>query len=81
MNLSKLTKSQLLKKKEVVSEKQSKIADEMIAAGRGYELPTETRQKTDELSLQFIDAADKFLAVQNEIERRIKYHGSLDRIK
>jgi hypothetical protein len=59
----------------------SDIADEMIADGRGYELPTETRTKTDELSVRYNAYADLLFSVVSEIRYRQQYHGNLRPVK
>lgn len=59
----------------------SKITDEMINAGRGTEKPTETRTKTDDLSLRYQAHADRWRAINDEMDARRKYHGSLKPIK
>lgn len=59
----------------------SKLGKEMIDAGRGYEKPSETRGKSDELAKRVNEASDRFNAVVAEMDRRKKYHGSLKPIR
>ncbi len=49
----------------------SKITDEFIEAGRGYERPSETRTKNDPLALRWSAVADRQAALRNEKEIRM----------
>jgi hypothetical protein len=53
----------------------------MIAAGRGHELPSETRKKTDPLSLRYIASANLCVCLYGEARSRMEYHGKLTPIK
>jgi hypothetical protein len=57
------------------------ICAEMIAAGRGHELPSETRKKTDPLSLRYIASANLCVCLYGEARSRMEYHGKLTPIK
>ena len=62
----------------------STINDELIAAGRGHELASETRdlaKKGDELAKRWVEAADARSDLVQERQRRVKYHGNTKRIK
>ena len=48
----------------------SQIATELIAAGRGHELPTETVKKSDPLSVRLKTHFARRYALRNEVERR-----------
>jgi hypothetical protein len=56
---------------------QDKYGDEMIATGRGYEKPSETRTKTDPLSQKVDDAHDRMYHVRAEMDRRMRGHGKM----
>lgn len=57
------------------------LCDEMIAAGRGNERPSETAGKTDPLSVRFNAARALDSALHAEAARRMRYHGNLLPIK
>jgi hypothetical protein len=48
----------------------SRITDELLAAGRGDEKPSETLRKTDPLSSRFQNTADRQARLRTEIETR-----------
>lgn len=56
------------------------LTDQMIAAGRGHELFSETRLKSDALSVAYMAAANHAADISIEMRRRREYHGSLNRI-
>lgn len=56
------------------------LCDEMIAAGRGHERPSETRTKADKLAQRVNAAAQAEQALRDEAARRQAWHGSLHRI-
>ena len=56
------------------------LCDEMIAAGRGHERPSETSQLTDPLAQRVNAAAEREQALRDEAARRTRWHGSLHRI-
>lgn len=56
------------------------LCDEMIAAGRGHERPSETRTKADELAQRVNAAAQAEQALRDEAARRQAWHGNLRRI-
>jgi hypothetical protein len=74
-----LSPSQLSRAMALVSAESSRICDEFIAAGRGHELPHETRHKTDPLSLRCIACWDQYSTLRSERDRRMTYSGSLRR--
>lgn len=51
----------------------SRYVDEMIAAGRGRETPSQTQGRTDPLSKLYIAAMDVSAAVAQEKRRRMEY--------
>lgn len=53
----------------------TKLNEEMIAAGRGTEKPTETRGKTDDLSQRVNKSHELERSLQEEVKRRQRYHG------
>lgn len=57
-----------------------RLNGEMIATGRGYERPSKTRTKTDELSRRVNAAADRHNSLLTEIRRREEFSGSLKRL-
>jgi hypothetical protein len=63
------------------SAKRSKLNTEMIEAGRGYEKPSETRTKTDDLARRVNEEGERFDAITREMDRRKTYHGSLKPIQ
>lgn len=65
-----LTAGQINRELDKLDAVDSKIAQDMIDAGRGLEKPTETRTKDDPLSRRFQAAADRRGALRNEIEAR-----------
>lgn len=64
-----------------LSAESSALCDEFIAAGRGYELPTETRLLTDPLALRWIANAAQLGAIIAEKNTRKMWHGSLKPIR
>lgn len=48
----------------------TKLADEFIAAGRGYETREETYRRRDPLAMKFNAITDRISALRNEVERR-----------
>lgn len=48
----------------------SKLTDEFIAAGRGYERPSETRTMSDPLAQRYKQLSDERSELNNEISRR-----------
>ena len=65
-----MTASQINKELDALGKASSKITDEMIAAGRGRERPSETREMTDPLSLKALTIWDRQMTLHSEIERR-----------
>lgn len=85
MQLSKLPKmpaARLTKEIESATAAMFSLVDEMIEAGRGRELPTETMAKAelpdaDDLTLRYASNARLRLALFAERDARLKFHGSL----
>ena len=65
-----MTAGQINKKLDALGAQSRDLTDALIAAGRGDELPSETRQRTDALSRKWQQNADQVHAMRNEIERR-----------
>jgi hypothetical protein len=55
---------------DTAERERARLCDEFIAAGRGHELPSETRAKSDPLALRYCDAEDRFLELRREVARR-----------
>ena len=72
-----MTRAELERAMLIAGKKAMVICEAMIAAGRGYEKPSETRTKTDPLSIARNVAADWEAALYAERERRLTYHGKL----
>lgn len=79
--LSQLSARELLAKQEKARELASSICSELIASGRGHEKPSETRTKTDELSLRWLANSRECADIGAEVERRKTWHGSLKPIR
>lgn len=77
---SELPPSTLLKTIAYVEAESSSISAKLIASGRGHERPSETRDKTDPLSLRWKEVGARLQTLRAERERRMNYHGSLKRI-
>lgn len=58
-----------------------RYCDEMIAAGRGHELPSETAKKTDPLSRLYHAALELGADIAAEKRLRMEWHGSLHRTR
>ena len=78
--LDMMTGAEIAKAYAKASEATSKICTALIAAGRGMERGSETRSKSDPLSLDYIRENDRFSAIVSEIEARKRYHGGTQRI-
>lgn len=57
------------------------LCDEMIAAGRGHERPSETALKDDELSLRHTTALRLAHDIAAECRRRMEFQGNLHRTR
>ena len=75
-----LTESELRKAIAKVAVESSTICSAFIDAGRGFERPSETRLKSDPLSVKWQDCAQKGDTLRAEENRRRAWHGSLKRI-
>ena len=78
--LDMMTGAEIAKAYAKAGEATSKICTALIEAGRGMERGSETRTKSDPLSLDYIREYDKFSAIVNEMEARKRYHGGTQRI-
>ncbi len=83
---STFTEAKLRAAHDKASAESSQVTHEMIVAGRGHELSSETLRKSrlpdaDELTLRFAHCAAVCGAIHAEKERRMTWHGSLKRIK
>lgn len=62
--------AEINKRLDVLDKESSGIVDEFIAAGRGYERPSETIRKTDPLALRYIQNWQDKSMLRDEIARR-----------
>lgn len=76
-----MTESEIRKAWDKVRAAGSRLCDEMIAAGRGLERPSETRLLTDELAVRVNAHSVVHCDIVAEMRRRETYHGSLKRIR
>jgi hypothetical protein len=67
---STMTPSEINKELDSLDARDSKNADAMIKAGRGHERFTDIRDKTDALSMEWKNIAERRFALRNEIELR-----------
>lgn len=81
MNVENLTRAALRAAIDKADAESSALCDALIIAGRGHERPSETRAKTDDLSMRYIAAADRCAALYGERSRRVAYHGTEHRIR
>ena len=79
--LEDMTRSELQRLDDKLSAERLAINRDMIDDGRGHETTRETSLKTDPLSRRFNNNVDRLSAVVEERRRRMRHHGSLDRIK
>ncbi len=78
---SELSPAELTRAIAKVDAESSAICSEFIAAGRGYEKPTETRLLSDPLALRWKACATKGAELRAEWDRRMIYSGTLKRIR
>ena len=78
--LDMMTAAEIKRAYDKASAVTSQICTALIEAGRGMERGSETRAKSDSLSLDYIRENDRFCAIVNEIEARKRYHGGTQRI-
>lgn len=76
-----LTRAELHRAMEKAHAAWSALIDEMIAAGRGHEMPTVTRTKSDDLSKRFIAALDHDSSLRAELRHRMEFHGKATPIR
>lgn len=76
-----LSASQLAREIARAEALSSALCSEMIAAGRGYELPTQTRKLSDPLAVRCNAASLAASALYLEREMRMQWHGSTKPIK
>lgn len=72
-----MTRAELERCKAKADAVRREVIEEMIAAGRGHERPSETRLKTDALSLRYMESAFVDQDIADECRRRIDFHGNL----
>jgi hypothetical protein len=72
-----LTGPQLAGRLEMLSARSRQVNDEMIAAGRGLDRPSDIRVRADPLSVRWQECADAYREASDERARRISYHGTL----
>lgn len=65
-----MSASEINKAMDKLSELDSRLTTEMIEAGRGYERPSETFDKSDPLAMRMKELYSRRMALVNEIERR-----------
>lgn len=65
-----LTAGQINKALDKLAQASSKLTDDFIAAGRGHELPSETRTKSDPLARKYSDIQDARSRLEIEIALR-----------
>ena len=75
-----MTGAEIAKAYAKASEATSKICTALIEANRGMERGSETRAKSDPLSLDYIRENDRFTAIIHEMDARKRYHGGTQRI-
>ncbi len=81
MTFSKFSKAQLESAIAREDKLMNVLIDEMIAAGRGHEKPSETSLKRDSLSLRYNKVRAKQSELEFERRERLTYHGKLSPIK
>ncbi len=67
---SEMSAAAINKELDELQTKDSAVLDELIAAGRGHELASETMQKTDPLSLKLRKLRERHSALMFEVRRR-----------
>lgn len=78
--LDMLTAAEIKRAYDKAAEADSIATRALVNAGRGNELCSDTRAKSDPLSLDYIRTADAFNAIVAEMAARKWYHGGLNRI-
>lgn len=78
--LDMMTGAEIAKAYAKASEVTRRICTALIEAGRGMERGSETRAKSDPLSLDYIRENDRFTDIVFEMEARKRYHGGTQRI-
>lgn len=76
-----LTATQLIASMGKAAAASRALIDEMIDAGRGHEVYSQTRGKRDELSLRYVAAVDHERDLLDEHDRRMTFHGRLARTR
>jgi hypothetical protein len=79
--LADLSAAELKKRHKTASARSSKFVHEMIAAGRGNERPSNFKDKSDPLSVNLKQAYADEREINDEIERRKRYHGTMKPIR
>lgn len=65
-----MTPAEINKRLDILDKKDSKLTDQFIADGRGYERPSDRRHLTDPLTLAERALSDERATLRHEIERR-----------
>ncbi len=81
MNPAAMSETQLRKALARIDKESSAMCDEFIAAGRGYEKPTDTWKLNDPLALRWKAMLEAHGPIQVERDRRTAWHGTLKRIR
>lgn len=74
-----LTPASLKKARDDQGLEVKRITKALIDAGRGAEKPDDVCKKTDPLSVSYKKACDSYYALTKEVERRMKWSGTLRR--
>jgi len=74
-----LTRAEIERASDKAHKARFTFCDEMIVAGRGYERPSETALKNDDLSLRHTAALQLAHDIAAECRRRLDFHGNLHR--
>jgi hypothetical protein len=81
MDVTKLSAKKLEAEGEKTDKAFWKVVDELIAAGRGLDKPSDIFPRTDPLSVKYTELFQKNADIGSEVARRIEHHGSLKPIK
>ena len=81
MDVTKLSANKLEAVGDKIDAEFWKVVDEMIAAGRGLDKPSDIFRRTDPLSVKYTELFQKNADIGSEVARRLEHHGSLKPIK
>jgi hypothetical protein len=68
---SEMTASEINRELDALAKKNQKLTDLFIAAGRGYERPSETWEKNDPLAVRYKVISSRRMDLHNEVQRRM----------